>query len=35
MRGPVNSAKAAKFSPWRTKCTALDTEDTCQVDPDL
>jgi len=34
MRGPVNSAKAAKFSPWRTKCTALDTEDTCQVSRD-
>merc|ERR1712119_251868 len=31
MQSPVDNRQAVKLPAWRDRCTALDTEDTCQV----
>jgi len=34
MQSPTSSSRVVDFPPWRQKCTALDTEDTCLVSND-
>merc|ERR1712168_448150 len=34
MQSPTSSSRAVDFPPWRQKCTALDTEDTCLASND-
>ena len=31
MQRPPPAARVVDFAPWKTKCTALDTPDKCQV----
>ena len=31
MQRPTTAARAVNFAPWKTKCTSLDTPDSCQV----
>ena len=31
MQRPTPAARVVDFAPWKTKCTALDTPDKCQV----
>ena len=33
MQSPTPSSRVVEFPAWREKCSALDTEDSCQVRP--